>query len=40
MITFFGADERYQEVQGGELVDGPLVHAGRAGQRRRRRRAR
>ena len=22
MITFFGADERYQEVQGGELVDG------------------
>ena len=21
MITFFGADERYQEVQGGELVD-------------------
>jgi putative ABC transport system permease protein len=22
MITFFGADDRYQEVQGGELVDG------------------
>jgi putative ABC transport system permease protein len=22
MITFFGADERYQEVQGGELIDG------------------
>ena len=22
MITFFGADERYQEVQGGELVEG------------------